>query len=190
MIPAQNFDIATGGPALLTSVYANKPGISALVTAFSNRFQVLESQMGSILNGINLANHPMPGGPWDVLDKYGLIVGESRQGRSDAAYLPALRLRVLVNNSHGLVSDIIAVASAILTPGGYTFVYSEAPDQTFLITALGIPDADIAALFQYLPLARDGGADAHIIVSSPGDDVLIWGNTWDAATTLASEEVK
>jgi hypothetical protein len=83
----------------------------------------------------------------------------------------------------------MAVASAILMPGGYTYTYAEYANQTFQITALGIPDALIAALLQYIPLARDGGADAHIVVSSPGDDVLIWGNTWDATTTLASEYV-
>lgn len=55
------------------------------------------------------------------LDLIGLIVGEGRSDRDDAAYRNALRIRSLVNRSNGRLTEIVTVL-ALLLPGEDIFV--------------------------------------------------------------------
>ena len=67
----------------LTSMFRDKQVISGFTSILANEVQTLEDCVQFFLFIIQLSNHPYPGGPWDILDKYGKILGEPRNGRSD-----------------------------------------------------------------------------------------------------------
>ena len=121
MVPSvDNTKVATA-TGLLTSSYAGKPVITGILTSLANRFQLLEQQTWSVINAYILANYPIAGQDFSVaLDNIGAIIGEPRGGRNDAAYVPALYLRILVNRSDGSTASLIGIVQKALANAGVT----------------------------------------------------------------------
>jgi hypothetical protein len=63
----------------------------------------------------------------EQLDGIGSIVGEDRQGRTDAEYREAIRLRVSLNVSSGEPETVIALFKALTDPTGPVVYYEEQP---------------------------------------------------------------
>lgn len=132
----------------LTSRYADPiqtPNVQGFVRALATRLQQIENDYWSFLNAVILDNHPMAGGPWAILDQIGAIVGEPRNGRTDADYVPALRLRIRINNSNGLAEDIIQIVALVVLGAAYSEWYPAAwevdltptgPQSTSIVNAL------------------------------------------------------
>lgn len=165
--PTQDLNHVTEGQKLLTSHYASAPVISGMVKALMLRFQEIEGALFSLLNGIILNNHPMPGGPWNILDQLGAIVGEPRNGRDDATYVQAIRLRIRVNRSRGLAEDIIQIGQ--LATGVIPY-YLDMPPASFILETLDvIAPATVAAL---ITQARSAGTYGSYVYTtwSTGND--------------------
>ena len=112
MIPARNDTHVDEGLELLTSKYRDKPIVRAILASLLARVQVLEEDLWQVLWGWVLTHydHTASG---QQLDDLGAIVGQPREGRSDADYLTAIRLRIRINRSKGRSEDVLQVAKLI-----------------------------------------------------------------------------
>lgn len=163
-VPTYDGNHVQEGNDLLIDRYKNTKVVAGMVKARMIRVQAYEDAIAGFLYGIVLDNHPLPGGPWDVLDKLGKIVGEPRNGRTDAQYVPAIRLRIRINRSNGLAEDIIQIA-ALLAPNA---VYRElGGPMAFDVQVLSLNDANVVAtLVSALGEARAGTSSGQLRTST------------------------
>jgi hypothetical protein len=177
MIPTVDNNHADEGNALLISRYQNAKVVAGMVKAVMNRIQKYENAIWQLINGVILDNHPMAGGPWDVLDKIGLIVGELRNGRDDPAYVAAIRLRVRVNRSNGLAEDIIQIAALLVTGAIYREWGTEGP-MAFDLEIEPCTAAQRDALLTNLNQAREAASEGVLRQSAGAASTIIrWGST-------------
>jgi len=161
-IPAVDNSHVSEATGLLTSRYADKAVVKGIVTALALRVQEVENSFWSLVNAVQLANHPMPGGPWDVLDKLGAIVGAVRNGLSDSAFLALIKLQARVNRSRGLAEDILLLASLLAAPGAPQ--YLDQYPAAFYIGAWNINPA--YPIFPLLKQARPAGVYGFVAYST------------------------
>lgn len=178
MLPTQDNNHVSEGVALLTSMYNGKPVITGLITALMQRMQDYETQFWQIINAVQLTNHPMAGGPWNVLDQIGAIVGARRDGLADPQYLALIKLKAKVNRSRGRSEDVLSLAA--LMTGVVPPVYVEYQAAFYLgcwNIALDYP------LFEpLLAQVRAAGVYGlfHYTAWADGND-FEWGSRYDAA---------
>lgn len=143
----------------LTQQYRNQPNIRALVTSLLVGAPELEAVMWQVINlRILFTLETMVAtsqNTADQLDIIGALVGVDRQGRTDAQYLPAIKLQIRVNRSKGRSEDVIDIMS--LT--GLPFVYTEVSDTpaTFRIDAYETSEAQAVAAANAIKHGRSGG---------------------------------
>lgn len=157
-VPTQDLNHVAEGQALLTEHYKRAAVVNGILAAVLARIQAKENDLFALLNAIVLANHPLPGGPWQILDQLGAIVGVKREGRTDPAYLAAIRVQIRINNSHGLAEDIIDV-TALLVAGG---LYREWYPAAFEMQVLDITTDEAQALVDFLGDARSAGTEGFL----------------------------
>lgn len=90
---------------LLLAQYQDSPRLKSLICSFIERLQELET--ATIAVHTNVLNIELAAG--DNLDLLGKVIGESRDGRTDALYRNALRVRVLINISDGKIEQLIDI---------------------------------------------------------------------------------
>lgn len=168
-VPTPDTTIVADTTALLTSRYAKQKNVLGLVTALASRAQTIESVLWQLIDALPLANHPMAGGPWGILDMIGAIVGVPRNGRTDADYTPAIKLQIRINRATGLAEDIIQITALLVT--GATYV--EWPPAAFEVIVLGDFASNIQALLAALPLARAGGVSGRLRFTLLGAPVWV-----------------
>lgn len=122
MLPIQDTNHVAEAQGLTTSRYQSAPVVQGIIAAITARLQQLENDAFAIINAVQLTNHPMAGGPWDILDKLGAIVGVVRNGLSDADFLTLIKLQARVNRSRGLVEDVIQLAKVMAGSGTPMYV--------------------------------------------------------------------
>lgn len=67
----------------------------------------------------------------DALDQLGGLVGESRNGRGDADYRAAIRLRIRINRSYGRATDMVEIANLLIGSG---VKYQEGEEASYSIS--------------------------------------------------------
>jgi hypothetical protein len=99
------------------------------LTSYVNRIDELETVLWDLIWGWVL-EHEDPDDPLNTfnasgnqLDDLGAIVGELREGRSDADYILAIKLRVRINRSKGRSSDMVEIAYLIDAAATYIEMY-------------------------------------------------------------------
>lgn len=112
MISQRNDNHVAEGAELLTGKYRDKPVISGILKALLGGVQTLERELWVLLWGWVL-EHEGYHASGQQLDDLGAIVGQPREGRSDADYILAIRLRIRVLRSKGRAEDILQVATLI-----------------------------------------------------------------------------
>lgn len=157
-VPVYDPNVVAEGLALLTSHFSSQPNITGILGALLRQVQKLEDSVNDYLFKVQLANHPIAGGPWDILDKIGKIVGEPRAGRSDADYVPAIKIRIRTNRSNGLAEDIIQIALLLAT----TPVYQPWPFESFTLTTFGVTTSVANALIEFLGEARSAESEGQL----------------------------
>lgn len=86
-----------------------KPRWVALLQSMVGEIQEAEDAVYAVLSALDLDTAVD-----DVLDKFGRLVGELRQGRSNDDYRAAVRVRILVNSSDGKLEQLIAIARGLV----------------------------------------------------------------------------
>jgi len=169
-----NATVAEGG-ALLTSYYVNAPVVSGVVSALMHALQECENADWSIINGMQLANLPMAGGPWNVEDQLGALVGApGRNGLSDAAYLAIIKVQVRVNISHGLSEDINAIVALLLTGGVYRDTGTASWEEDITAAGASATTSIINALVMFLGEAKSAGTSGNLRYPTDGNTLIRW----------------
>ena len=177
-IPTPETTISPDGIALLTSMYVSQPNISGITKALTLRLQQIETSLWAVIAAVQLTNHPMAGGPWDVLDKIGSIVGAVRNGLDDTDYLALIRLRAKVNLARGRSEDVLSLAA--IMAGVLPPVYLEDGPAAFYLGCWNIG----GSYPQFEPLlkqVRAAGTYGNFVytVWADGDD-FEWASGYDA----------
>ena len=169
--------------ARLPEYLKSKPKLASLLAAFTAQCDDLEAALQDLL-----LDRAIDTGVGAQLDDIGTIVGQPRDGLSDAEYRRRLRIRIAVNRSRGTVADILKVASLFVTDASATFVLTSGGVAAYTLYVGGIETGDFAEqLLTFLKSATAAGVRA-ILNYSVGDPVnsLVWGSSdpnqlWGAA---------
>ena len=159
-----------------------KPRIASLLVAFLQRAQALEDDLHEMLTARTIDEADI-----ERLKVLGKIVGQPRSGLGEDDYRILIKARALANVSKGRASDVFAVLQLILgsTPGDYELF--EIGNATLLLSVyFDVSAQQLNMLRQVLPDVRAAGVAFQLLSSSAFDDVLIWGETWDAAKVWGS----
>lgn len=153
------------GVALLLAQFEDKPRIQALVESYLSEVQAAEDQVFliSFYRHLDYAYD-------SHLDVLGDLVGEPRNGRADAAYRNAIRVRVLVNDSNGRVETLIAIADLYesVEAGGGTVEITEFHPASLVVTLVDHAAADAAGLVERLRQAKAAGVKLDLVYLPTG----------------------
>lgn len=180
-LPVQDTNHVAEGLALLTSRYASAPVVNGLLTSLLSRLQQLEDDCFDIIQKIQLSNHPLPGGPWDMLDKIGAIVGATRGGLDDADYLALIKITAFVNRARGLSEDVLQLA--LMMTNGATPLYIDCPPASFYLGCWNL-GLNFGQFVSMLKQVRPAGVYGHFHYTTwPTGSDLALGSRYGGART-------
>ncbi len=147
----------------LLEQFKGKPTLAKVLTTYVDQIQDLENTAFGVYFGRMLSN-----AEGEQLDGLGDIVGEPRDGKTDAEYRIAIAVRILINKSGATPEDVIAIVDAA-TEGAFEIKYREYDPAAFIIELVGPIDpvtftAQTAALIAgYLRDGKPAGVLAHLV---------------------------
>jgi hypothetical protein len=97
--------------ALVPSQFRDEPRWQALLKAMAEGLQVMEDQFFSLIVSRTLA-----ASSGAQLDQWGDMVGEPRDGATDAVYRVFIEARIFANNATGIVNDFIFLLQTTTAP--------------------------------------------------------------------------
>lgn len=103
----------------LIDQFKGQPNIEALVSAWAQQSQDVETAAFGLLTLTTLANAEGP-----QLDGLGAIVGVERGGKNDTDYRTRIAAQILINNSSGTIEQLLEIA---VTMGATTVTLNEVP---------------------------------------------------------------
>lgn len=112
-------NIVTEGQGLLLSQFQDSPNLKNFLGLFLDVYQGLEADLFDVKEGFDVDT--AVGAQLDVL---GAIVGIDRGGRTDSAYRPLVKARILINSSSGLYEEIIQFTK-LLVGSAFTTTFTE-----------------------------------------------------------------
>lgn len=159
--------------------------VQAVLVAYASRLQDLEDVTWAILAALSDPTFASITG--DLADKVLFrLTGETRDGRSDADYQAAARIRVRVNRSRGKAEDVIAVAR--LAAIHSTPFYSE-PDTGEPVFEVDIPNLPGAAqVAKLLGQAKPAGVRGILVYSTDALDAFSFGDATNATNAVTGEQ--
>ncbi len=129
-----------------------------LLSVYPDRMQDLEDVAFDLLDKRNFED-----GFGEQLDVLGRHVGEKRKGRSDADYVPALAVRILINTTHGDKARLRSVAK--LRAGADRVTFTDIFPAKIIITIIGGIIANPSELVTDLEDTALGGVGLFIIAA-------------------------
>jgi hypothetical protein len=143
-------DVVATALADLLGQFAESPGVTALVSLLVRSWQSLEDDGATLVFDALLSN-----ATGALLDRYGLIVGVPRDGRSDDAYRALLQVTISARDTSGTIDSITSVIAQL---AGGAVKYSPWPLAAYQL------EIDVAA-----PLSAESIADiiAQLFKLSP-----------------------
>ena len=143
------------------------------------RLQEIENSYNAMIAAVQLANHPMAGGPWSVLDQLGAIVGAARDGLDDADYLALIKLKAKVNRSRGRSEDVLSLGSLMI--GGGAPPYLEPGLAAFWMGVWNVA-LNYPLFVPLLRQARAAGVYGLLAYTTwPDGNDFEWGSRYDAS---------
>ena len=162
MIPRT--DHADAGLALLATQYKQQVGFEGLLGAYLAQVQEIEDVLFDVLAILTYQDAQVG----EQLDLLGRLVGQPREGRTDVAYLPWIRARVIANRSSGLSDELLTVAQLVApdTTRTLEFFYPA----SYLLTLSGtITSALALQLAAILSQVTGAGIGAQLVYSTEED---------------------
>jgi hypothetical protein len=171
MIPSPVTTHVAESQDLLTSMFRGRRVISGLLKAYTKQVQLLEDAIWVVLSERSLATE------FDsVLDLFGAIVGEARNGRTNAYYRAAIRIRIRVNRYNGTQLALIRILR--LAAAGHAWGYRPYWPACFEV-AISTP-AEYRALADLASLCRPPGVQVAALFCPAGlDGTQEYGSTTD-----------
>jgi hypothetical protein len=157
--PTGPLDHVAGALSRLLEQWKGKPNIAALLSSLAGASQPIESALQQLLTQRFVTT--AIGAQLDVL---GSLVGQPRNGLSDADYARYIQARISTNRSSGTIEDLITVARLVLvgTTGLITITPRTVASVEALITGTAVSDALAAILIAFLEDAHAGGV--HLVL--------------------------
>jgi hypothetical protein len=178
---AQNTDHESATARLIE--HFTKPNLVALLASYLEQVQDLENAAFEVLLERIIDN--AVGVQLDVL---GTIVGQPRTDPDDERYRSLIRGKIAANKSRATPPDVLAIARALLLPGGETFAIREEPPAQMRIRVIDpLVSLDADLLFLMLNKSRAAGVRLMLDYNSAlaGDITkILFGSTTGA--TVAS----
>lgn len=159
--PTHVNDHADRAAARLTQQFREGASVPALVRALSGGYQQLED----VLWDIRL-RRAVGAAEGEQLDVLGRIVGQAREGRTDAVFRIWILARVRLNKGSGRPEDILTVFAAV-TQGLTTLALEEQYPAAFVLRIGMSPAVSAAELATLLKSAR--AAAVYAILEAPND---------------------
>jgi hypothetical protein len=174
----QRTDHDAAGRALLATQYRRQVNFEALVSTYLDQVQELEDVLFDVLR--ILASRDAQVGA--QLDLIGRIVGQAREGRTDADYLPWIQARVIANRASGLPDEILTLLTLVAPELGHVleFFYPA----SYLVTLSGAL-ADATQVAALLRAVTGAGIGAQLVYSTEEDAstfTFASGDTEEAST--------
>lgn len=142
----------TEGLANLLEQFKGKANMEAFLTAFLDEIQDLEDALETVAS---ISDIDASSG--DQLDVLGIIVGQPREGRTDAIYRLWIKARVLINRSSGTAPEIMQVLRLItgldLSEVSVTDLFPAA----FIAWTLAPHSLDVNAIYDIINEMRGAG---------------------------------
>lgn len=119
------------------------------------------------------------------LDLIGFVVGEERAGKVDADYRRYIRARIAINNSSGLISDIVKVSRLVINDTATSIEVENQTVATVVVTIWNNPITTALASILLTRLQEAAAAGVRVILeyaSGAIADVFTFDdatNTWD-----------
>jgi hypothetical protein len=180
--PVHNESVVAEGLGFLTSMFAKQPNVRNILTAILTERQKLEDVMFAVYAGRNLRGAALFALPTtnSVLDAIGALVGQPRDGLSDAQYQPVIFLRAAVNRATGRATDWSKFATILLgfSGGGVEYYQGEASFFFFVGNMHIDPVVVASVLFDAVPNGIGPGVFAYSTWADGND--FMWGSVYDA----------
>lgn len=164
MIPTPITDHVERGKARLTSMFRGRAVIEGLLKVYLGKIQTLENEFWLVINGRSIDT-----AIGAQLDKVGALVLETRDGRADADYREAIRLKVLILRSTGRVVDVLRIIN-IASKGAY-WEYRDAYPAGFHALFTGDVPA-FRALAHALTQAKPNGVGRNVLYGTPHTELF------------------
>jgi hypothetical protein len=146
----------------LVTQWADKPVVQGLLKSYLENVETVENLYEQLLDERSVFT--AIGAQLDVI---GTIVGEARDGKSDAAYRQAILDRIAINNADGTPEKIIQILKTI-TGSTAAHVFEHYPANVHAFVS-GSPSNSVAEALQDITpagvsarLMFDGGVDSYI----------------------------
>jgi hypothetical protein len=113
----------------------------------------------------------------DVIDLIGKLVGEPRDGKTNADYARFINARIAARRSHGLIKDVIKVARLVLDDAGAYVQIANAPPACVVVRILETSTTDevAAILIEFLKVTVSAGVRVFLEWSEePTEDWFTW----------------
>lgn len=155
----------TEGISYLLEQFKGLTNWPKVLTAFLDQIQDLEDMFSDLIGISNIDD--AEGDQQDVLGK---IVGEARQGRSDADYTPFIKGRVLVNRSYGTSENIIELLTVLNT--GTEVVFTPLQPAAYTAYMLqAVASEDVAEQYaEMMQEATMAGVNGQLLYSAVPED--------------------
>ena len=156
----EHLDEAQGN---LLDQFQNKENLVLLLHGYIKEIAALEAVMFQLLE----ERLPISAAEGEQLDGIGQIVGEERQGRSDADYREALSTRINLNLSGGTVEDLIKMVQGVMG-SGYTAQINDYYPAALEVVINEAVDAsfDPTNLNNFLESARAAGVGLNLLYAT------------------------
>lgn len=162
---SQIIDYADRAVSRMLTQYRERPRMRALVSQLATEVQAAEDALWAMVaqTAIDTAD-----GVW--LDRLGAIVGEGRDGASDADYRDFIRARITANKSESTVEDILDLLRAWNGGTLPSITFVDAFPAAFELTLSTVVSlADLPRLFRLLRSTRAAGIGAMFIYQTVAD---------------------
>lgn len=178
--------VATGLGRLILQ-FKEQPRMAAVLTAILLECQAVEDALYAVLTQ-RLTNGNPVGAQIDVLGK---IVGQPREGLSDAAYLPLINARIKANRSDSTINTLIAIVQLIL--GASTPILVREYAKAVEIEVDGLTSVNAYQIWrEFLNIAKEAGTSIRLIFSNAASSATLKMTTaypGSTFTTLVAQRI-
>ena len=168
----QNTTIADDAKALLISQFKGKEKFEALVGALVSPLQTAEDDLFAIRY-----QQKLDYATGDMLDKWGEMVGITRQGRLDPEYLIQIKAKIAINVSTGTINEVADIFN-LITGATHTEVFERFPREVAIFTDADLSTSEflVSPPFGYsLSLAASGYGVGHYATTAGVDAAYLFG---------------
>jgi hypothetical protein len=179
VIDPQKIDHVTAAIDRLPLQFTGKPNIEALVRILVEPAQDLEDVFWTLVYERTLAK-AVELGLDSVIDLIGKLVGEARQGRTNADYARFINARIASRRSNGLPEEVITVVKLVINdPGAYVYLRRNGvATLTVAILEAALTDEVAAILIEFLRATVSAGVRVVLEYSAEDPETTF---IWDEA---------